>query len=228
MTYFQMGKNLTSLGNFQLVWDGFVAWGVDFPSHWGQEKMSVSVLVKCCSSQPPWDLTALFAEGRAACKGWETQECWKRRTKVEKARIWLLFADGLFPSREQRLIVLCSHPHPWLQQHHGAGGQKMDGAVLHLGLLGKAFLPWEMGLHTGSFAFPILLRSSRAHSCVVKQGAKGDKMEREWWPGIRPVMEHFPWERLLLKIGCYNAGRGGMRQWGWNSFAWGNIMEQGF
>lgn len=120
MTYFQTENNLTSLDSFQLVWDGFVAWGVGFPSHWGQEKMSVSILVKHSSSQPPWDLTALFAEGRAACEGWETREprewhchcCWKRRTQVEKARIWLLFADGLFPSGEQRLIVICSHPHP--------------------------------------------------------------------------------------------------------------------
>lgn len=33
MTYFQMGKDLTSLENFQMVWDDFVAWGVGFPSH---------------------------------------------------------------------------------------------------------------------------------------------------------------------------------------------------
>lgn len=194
MTYFQMGKNLTSLDNFQLVWGGFVAWGVGFPSRGGQEEMSVSVLVKCCSSQPPSDLTALFAEGRAACEEWETQEprgqqchcCWKMRTQLEKARIWLLFADQLFPRGKQRLIVICSHPHPWDHQHHGAGGHRMDGAVLHLGTgaAPKAFLPWEMGLHTGSFAFPILPRSSRAHSRVVKQGTNRNKMERERWPAM--------------------------------------------
>lgn len=33
MTSFQVGKSLTSLDSFRLVWDGFVAWGVGFPSH---------------------------------------------------------------------------------------------------------------------------------------------------------------------------------------------------